>query len=54
VFAAFINPEVTTKFWFTKSSGPREAARQVKWEWEIYDASTLVTAKVRTEQPHRH
>jgi uncharacterized protein YndB with AHSA1/START domain len=25
VFEAFVNPEVTTKFWFTKSSGRLEA-----------------------------
>jgi uncharacterized protein YndB with AHSA1/START domain len=45
VFAAFIDPEVTTRFWFTKSSGRLEAGKQVKWEWEMYDASTQVTVK---------
>jgi hypothetical protein len=46
VFAAFNDPEVTTKFWFTKSSGRLEAGKQVKWEWEIYDASTQAVAEV--------
>jgi uncharacterized protein YndB with AHSA1/START domain len=46
VFATFIDPEVTTKFWFTKSSGRLEAGKQVKWEWEMYDVSTQVVAKV--------
>ncbi len=46
VFEAIVNPEVTTRFWFTKSSGRLEVGKQVKWEWEMYDASTLVTAKV--------
>lgn len=46
VFEAFIDPAVTTKFWFTKSSGRLEIGKQVKWEWEMYDASTQVTAKV--------
>jgi uncharacterized protein YndB with AHSA1/START domain len=46
VFAAFIDPAITTKFWFTKSSGRLEAGQQVKWEWEMYGASTQVTAKV--------
>lgn len=45
VFDAFINPEVTTKFWFTKSSGRLEVGKQVTWEWEMYDASTRVTVK---------
>ncbi|MGB4246746.1 MAG: SRPBCC family protein [Pseudohongiellaceae bacterium] len=46
VFEAFIDPAVTTQFWFTKSSGRLEVGRQVKWEWEMYDASTQVTVKV--------
>src|SRR2546423_4090461 len=46
VFAAFIEPAVTTKFWFTKSNGRLEVGKQVKWEWEMYDASTQVTATV--------
>lgn len=44
VFEAFINPDITTKFWFTKSSGRLEAGKQVQWEWEMYDASIPVTA----------
>ena len=46
VFEAFISPEFTTKFWFTKSSGRLEAGRQIRWEWEMYDVSALVTVKV--------
>jgi uncharacterized protein YndB with AHSA1/START domain len=45
VFEAFINPDVTTKFWFTKSSGSLEAGKQVQWEWEMYGISIPVTAK---------
>jgi uncharacterized protein YndB with AHSA1/START domain len=45
VFEAIVNPEITTKFWFTKSCGRLELGKQVKWEWEMYDASTQVTAK---------
>ena len=45
VFEAFINPEVTTKFWFTKGSGELEAGKQVKWEWEMYNVSTQVNVK---------
>jgi len=42
VFEAFVNPEITTKFWFTKSSGRLEAGKEVTWEWEMYGASTKV------------
>ncbi len=46
VFEAFISPEITTKFWFTKSSGRLETGRQIRWEWEMYNVSALVTVKV--------
>ena len=45
VFEAFMNPEITTKFWFTKSSGRLEAGKQVTWTWEMYNASSQVTVK---------
>jgi uncharacterized protein YndB with AHSA1/START domain len=45
VFEAFINPQVTTKFWFTKSSGRLETGRQVQWEWEMYDVSISITTR---------
>ncbi len=45
VFEAFINPEITTKFWFTKSSGKLEAGQQVTWMWEMYNLSVPVTVK---------
>jgi uncharacterized protein YndB with AHSA1/START domain len=46
VFEAFINPEITTKFWFTRSNGRLKVGKQVQWDWEMYDVSALVTAKV--------
>lgn len=51
VFEAFVNPDITTKFWFTKSSGRLEAGRQVRWEWEMYGISVPVT--VRAIEPHK-
>ena len=45
VFNAFIDPAVTTKFWFTKGSGKLELNKEVKWEWEMYNVSTMVIAK---------
>jgi len=31
VFEAFVNPDLTTRFWFTKSSGKLEPGKQVQW-----------------------
>ena len=45
VFEAFINPEITTQFWFTKSSGKLEAGKQVTWTWEMYNVSVQVNVK---------
>jgi uncharacterized protein YndB with AHSA1/START domain len=45
VFEAFVNPEITTKFWFTKSSGRLEPDAHVQWDWEMYGASTQVDVK---------
>jgi uncharacterized protein YndB with AHSA1/START domain len=44
VFEAFVNPEITSKFWFTKGSGKLEAGKQVQWEWEMYGFSIPVIA----------
>lgn len=36
VFEAFINPEITTRFWFTKSTGRLEPGKSVQWTWDMY------------------
>jgi len=40
VFEAFIDPSLTTKFWFTKSSGKLEVGKRIRWDWEMYGIST--------------
>jgi uncharacterized protein YndB with AHSA1/START domain len=45
VFQAFIDPKMTTDFWFTKSSGPLEVGKTIFWEWEMYGHSTTVVVK---------
>ena len=45
MFEAFVNPEITTKFWFTKNSGRLEAGKQVQWDWEMYGISVPVTVR---------
>jgi uncharacterized protein YndB with AHSA1/START domain len=51
VFEAFINPKVTSKFWFTKGSGRLEAGKQVTWEWGMYNISAQV--KVREVEENK-
>ena len=45
VFEAFVDPEIITRFWFTRSSGRLETGKQVQWDWEMYDISIPVTVK---------
>jgi uncharacterized protein YndB with AHSA1/START domain len=45
VYEAFINPEVTTKFWFTKSSGRLEKGKTIRWDWEMYGVGDKITVK---------
>ncbi len=42
VFEAFINPEITTNFWFTKSTGKLEEGKTITWEWEMYGVKSEV------------
>lgn len=45
VFEAFVDPEITTRFWFTRGSGRLETGKQVQWDWEMYGISIPVTVK---------
>jgi uncharacterized protein YndB with AHSA1/START domain len=45
VYEAFVNPEITTKFWFTRSTGRLEAGKHVTWTWEMYGHSVDVNVK---------
>jgi uncharacterized protein YndB with AHSA1/START domain len=45
VFEAFVNPEITRKFWFTKSTGRLEPGKHITWTWEMYDISSDVEVK---------
>jgi uncharacterized protein YndB with AHSA1/START domain len=42
VFEAFVNPAITTQFWFTKSSGRLDENKQVEWTWEMYNYTAPV------------
>ena len=45
VFEAFVDPEITTKFWFTKSTGRLGPGKRIVWTWEMYDISSDVDVK---------
>jgi uncharacterized protein YndB with AHSA1/START domain len=45
VFEAFVNPEITTRFWFTKSNGRLDENKQVEWTWEMYNHTVPVSVK---------
>jgi len=49
VFEAFVNPAITSKFWFTKGSGRLEGGKQIRWDWEMYDVSVDVNVKAIEE-----
>jgi len=46
VFEAFVNPDTTTKFWFTHSSGNIDEGAALEWKWEMYNV--LVPVVVTT------
>ena len=51
VFEAFVDPAITSRFWFTRGSGRLEAGRRVAWDWEMYGFSAQVT--VTAIEPNR-
>jgi uncharacterized protein YndB with AHSA1/START domain len=49
VFEALADPAITSRFWFSKSSGRVETGQRLKWEWEMYGASGEVDVKAVEE-----
>lgn len=45
VFEAFIDPAITTRFWFTKSSGRLEQGKRIRWDWEMYGVYDEIEVK---------
>src|SRR5205085_1897578 len=45
VFTAFVDPDLTTRFWFTKSTGKLAPGASVEWSWEMYGVSARVWVK---------
>ena len=45
VFEAFVDPAITSKFWFSKGSDRLETGKQVRWDWEMYGFSIQISVK---------
>ena len=45
VFEAFVDPAVTSRFWFTRGSGRLEPGSRVEWHWDMYGFSVPVAVK---------
>jgi uncharacterized protein YndB with AHSA1/START domain len=50
VYEAFIDPAVTSRFWFSRGSDRLDAGRPVQWVWEDYGVT--VDVDVRTLAPN--
>lgn len=48
VFNAFIDPDITTKIWFTRSSGKLQEGKVIEWHWEMFNHSVDVLVKTLT------
>lgn len=46
VFEAFVDPTVTSRFWFTRGSGRVVPGAELTWEWEMYGAAAQVAVDV--------
>ncbi len=51
VFNAFVDPAVTTKFWFSRASGPLVPGATVTWHWDHYGVAAEI--KVTALEPDR-
>ena len=51
VFEAFVDPAITSKFWFSRGSGKLERGATVTWDWLMYGFS--VEVKVEAIEPNR-
>jgi uncharacterized protein YndB with AHSA1/START domain len=51
VFNAMVDPAVTTRVWFSRSSGPLAPNAHVRWTWEMYGGDADVD--VRRFEPGR-
>lgn len=46
VFEAFVDPSITSQFWFTHGSARLVAGTSVQWEWRMYGISVPVMVRI--------
>lgn len=46
VFEAFVDPGITSRFWFTRGSGRLAPGQRVTWHWDVYGLSAEVLVRV--------
>ncbi len=51
VFEAFVDPEITSRFWFSRGSKRLESGEKVHWFWDVYGFSVEVS--VKAVEPNR-
>jgi uncharacterized protein YndB with AHSA1/START domain len=51
VFEAFVDPAITSKFWFSRGSAKLRTGQSVRWDWEMYGFSAEV--RVKALEPNR-
>lgn len=49
VFNSFIDPSITTKFWFSRSTGPLKVGETITWYWDHYGVSAEILVKAIEE-----
>lgn len=42
VYEAFVDPAITSRFWFSRGSGRLNQGSSVTWHWDMYGASAQV------------
>lgn len=52
VYGAFIDPAITSNFWFTRGSGKLTRGETITWYWDMYDFSAQVDVR-ELEQDRR-
>ena len=45
VFEAFVDPAITSRFWFTRGSDRLKEGEVVTWHWDMYGAAARVDVK---------
>ena len=54
VFEAFVDPAITTHFWFSKGSDRLGPGKRVRWDWEMFGVGdTLVVREFEQDRKLR-